>query len=171
MKNTIKVNLIVLLIFLISMININKTNQYKIKGQIKASTLSKTQAKLKAMFQFKSKTNTIFNNLLQATFEVNSENDVQTHEEVSKTKINDNKSKQKRFYRVSKESLRKISSVPNNKETIYPQYKYKTYTEIVNKLLEFNKKYPNLVKITIAQERYNLPYPGGKCDNGNYSSQ
>ena len=133
-----------LFIFLISSNNI-QGNKIESKFLISSenTTNFKFQLMLKYMMKFKVKNNKILTDLIQAT------------------------NVKRKFYRTSSSSTMKISEVPQEElnEKIHPQFKYKSYRKLLEALYELEKNC-NLVKISVAQERYQLPYPGGKCDNG-----
>ncbi len=156
------------LVLLLSFLSITSNN---IKAGLK--TVSKMKAHLKAMIKLKSQNLEFLNNLMTASY---SNNNNSIKDEASK--ISSNKSTtptlKKKFFRLSPNSLKKrFSEVPleEKDQEVYEQYRYKTYSKIVNHIFELEKKYPNLIKISVAQERYNLPYPGGRCDNGNHKEK
>lgn len=157
----VKLNKIIfsLLIILMSLLIVISNN---IKAGLK--TVSKMRAHLKAMIKLKAQNQEILNKLMEASFSYSNIDE----------KINNNitptlSKKVKKFFRLNPSLKKRFSEVPEEEKDkeIYEQYRYKSYSKIVNHIYELEKKYPNLVKISIAQDRYKLPYPGGKCDNGN----
>jgi hypothetical protein len=42
-------------------------------------------------------------------------------------------------------------------------YKYYSYDEMTSELYDLAKKYPNFIKVEVAQTLYNLPHPAGHC--------
>ena len=88
-------------------------------------------------------------------------------------KMHTESSKMLRFFRktVTKDQTRsKISSISKlskeelNANNEYKQFHYYEYQNIVDELYKFEKvEDGKWVKITTAQEEFNLPHPGGFC--------
>lgn len=71
----------------------------------------------------------------------------------------------------SNEELSRYSTVPTQDTEKFQQFEYKTYDDIVNEIFALEKEFPDLVRVSTAQERYKLPYPGGICKTSLKSEQ
>ncbi len=56
------------------------------------------------------------------------------------------------------------SKIHSKNQNDYKQYRYLNYDEIVERMKELAKQYPDLIKLDTAQRLYGLPYPGGYCN-------
>lgn len=181
MKNGIlllKWRINILFVFLLSFSLVIFCSKLFLKETSMNQSLSraKTKARLRAMMRFKFMANEIFNKLKEASYfkkyEKKSSNTVtQINNNTIKTAKIDASKKKKRIFRLSSQKNTKISEVNEPDEQVYPQYRYKSYRLMVEEIYNLEKEYPKLIKVSIAQKRYDLPYPGGKCDNGKFQKE
>jgi hypothetical protein len=71
------------------------------------------------------------------------------------------------FYYENDFSSVEESFISNKKE--YDNFRYLNYLEIVNGLLDLEKRYKNILKIDTAQNLFKLPNPIGVCDGPCYN--
>ena len=93
---------------------------------------------------------------------------------MSKNKVRTNamleylyKSTNTKYQRAKKVSKKNKNLKTNNlsPEKEQERYKYQSYDEIIEKMQTLGKEYPDLIKVETAQKLYNLPHPGGSCNN------
>jgi hypothetical protein len=110
------------------------------------------QNHLSMMMKFKSKTQSMLQNLYLSANHVEMERRVRTNSR-SKTQNSSHMS-----------SLSKLKNKYKRSGQKYIQYRYKNYQEIVDQLMELANQYPDYLKVSTAQELYGLPNPGGYCN-------
>ncbi len=157
--------IVIYLVFLSLKTNSNTMNS-QTRSKSKAKAKAKLMAKLKAHMSMMNKVKLVNINIL---------NDLNLRANgVDNIAAKQNK-KIHQFIRLADRS--KISKIPSNRKILFEsenensneQYFYYTYEEIVNKLLNLkdNALYKDLFLLETAQEKYKLPYPGGKCKIAN----
>lgn len=119
------------------------------------------QNHLSMMMKFKTKTNSMLQNLYFSANHVEMTRRKLKSRNKTKTKI---KTSHKAQTSTHYSSLRRLENKYKASTQKYIQYRYKNYQEIVDQLMELAKKYPDYLKVTTAQELYKLPNPGGYCN-------
>lgn len=126
------------------------------------------QNHLSMMMQFKVQTRSLLNNLFitanSHTTEIkkNEKNENLNQNEILRTKFKVSKNQRRTILRSK--TLVHSSTIKNRMAAReYPQYRYKSFSEIVTKLDELSKKFPDYLRINTAQNLYGLPNPGGYC--------
>jgi hypothetical protein len=87
----------------------------------------------------------------------------------------------RQYLRYHPQDIRQINMIANNKKDDFflmnyfnghqrstNNYKYKSYLEILEHFQSLSIKYPQLVTIYTAQEKFHLPNPVGDCGGKKY---
>lgn len=151
-----KRNFLFIIVILIYIINLTR------------STETKTEFNLKnhfaMMMQFKSQTKNLLNNLYRTanTHTVGAKGLEQIKNKYLRTKYKVSNNARRSMLK-SKTLTHSSDITKKSTKSLYIQYRYKRYQEIVDMLHSLSKEFPDYLKIDTAQNRYNLPNPGGYC--------
>jgi hypothetical protein len=151
---------------------LNMENTNKITNKNKFSL----QNHFKMMTQFKLQSKMFLNNLFEtANTHGNSlkeeEKELTNREEAfarANTNANTNTNTNTEFLSEIRRKFIKEKTVTHSSDLFqehvnYKQFKYIKYEEIISKMKNLAKKYPNFLHIDTAQNLYGLPNPGGYC--------
>jgi hypothetical protein len=142
--------------FLISLILFSVTLWLVCSNQSFLETGFNLQNHLALMMKFKTKTQSMLKNLYLSANHVEMDRKMRTHSQ--------SKSRSQTQSSTHISSLGKMKNKYKRSTQKYIQYRYKNYQEIVDQLTDLANQYPDYLKVSTAQELYNLPNPGGYCN-------
>jgi len=147
-----------ILLIAICLINYTKCNSYSLSLKSHLEMMTKMKAKSRAFLEklyitansVDEKPNDKLNFIEKSFLEKNSI---------------ESKAQQEPGHRNDPVFIKHFSKIPKHriKHRNITQYEYREYRNITNTIIKLAKDYPDLVKLTTAQEEFNLPNPGGSC--------